>query len=239
MSVEKSDANFTVDYVGPKRYPIRQDDEKRAYIYGPEMRKDGERWTVHDFYFRQVCDLRGSSKDQAVIRAIAMVRRGEMEAHDKRCRDERVQGQAAINALMRKVALTTRPPSLKRLERHLTLLRSQEIIAKQGMLISVIEWAKELTSRERTVASNVDRVRGYFEAEHKRPAKDAAELHDWWRSQYGAQKGTQKARSALDGDLRLHRHLLVDNNFVRPHRDPPHTSSQKPIDRQVRNGSCS
>jgi hypothetical protein len=190
MSVEKFDANFTVEYVEHKHYYlIRQGGEKRAYAYGPEMRKDGERWTIHDFYFRQVCDLRGSSKDQAVARAIAMVRDGEMEAHDERRREERVQGHAATDALMRKVALTRRPPSLQRLESLLTLVQSQKMLAKQGMFIPAIGVAKELTSRERTVAFNVDSVLGYFEAEHKRLPKDAAELHNWWRSHYDAQKG--------------------------------------------------
>ena len=46
-----------------------------------------------------------------------------------------------------------------------------------GDVYPAIGVAKELTSRERTVAFNVDSVLGYFEAEHKRPPTDAAEHH--------------------------------------------------------------
>ena len=79
-TISETAPGITVEYIERKHHHIIcQDGAKRLYVVCRGMRSDGEMWAVLDGGYAELRELRGTTKDAAIARAIAMLRDGTID----------------------------------------------------------------------------------------------------------------------------------------------------------------
>jgi len=95
---------------------------KRLYVASRGMRREGEMWVVLDHGYAQLIELRGTTKDLAIARAVAMLRDGTI---DRMLLERHNERRATATGLFRSLGGSERTKGAE-----LTLNAAQQLYAK-------------------------------------------------------------------------------------------------------------
>jgi hypothetical protein len=127
---------ISVEFIERKHHHlIRQNGGKRLYVISRGQRSEGEMWCILDHPgYRQLVELRGSTSEAAIARAVAMLRDGTIDQMLKKQSDVQKRGYAASADLNDPrnwtVAQIRRELSAKRAEHEVAMRRHLEEIAR-------------------------------------------------------------------------------------------------------------